>query len=126
MTDIKLKIQQLADVIRNHDLLYYQNDAPEISDADYDALRQEYRALIKGNPQLTPDNDPESSVGSTIASGFKKITHLRPMLSLDNAFDSKDISNFDERIHRFLNLDVSTPAEYVVEMKIEGLSCAIR
>lgn len=126
MTDIKLKIQQLAGVIRNHDLLYYQNDAPEISDADYDALRQEYRALIKGNPQLTPDNDPESSVGSTIASGFKKITHLRPMLSLDNAFDSKDISNFDERIHRFLNLDVSTPAEYVVEMKIDGLSCAIR
>lgn len=126
MNDIKTKIRQLADTIRYHDRLYYQNDAPEISDADYDALRKEYRELIKGNPQFIPDNDPESKVGLTVAAGFKKITHLKPMLSLDNAFDSDDIINFDERVHRFLNLDFADPIQYVVEMKIDGLSCAVR
>lgn len=126
MTDIKTKIQQLADTIRYHDQQYYQNDAPEISDAEYDALRYQYRELISSHPDLISENDPESNVGSAISSGFKKIIHLRPMLSLDNAFDSSDISNFDERIHRFLNLDLAVPTEYVVEMKIDGLSCAIR
>ena len=126
MTDIQTKIQQLADAIRHHDALYYENDAPEISDAGYDALRQEYRDLIKQYPEFVPDNDPESRVGSAATTGFKKITHLKPMLSLDNAFDTDDILSFDERIHRFLNLDFSAPVEYVSELKIDGLSCAVR
>lgn len=126
MTDIQTKIQQVADTLRHHDKMYYENDAPEISDAEYDVLRQEYRDLIQQYPQFVPDNDPESRVGSAVVTGFKKITHLKPMLSLDNAFDSNDILNFDERIHRFLNLDFSTPVEYAAELKIDGLSCALR
>ncbi|MDP3641037.1 MAG: NAD-dependent DNA ligase LigA, partial [Alphaproteobacteria bacterium] len=126
MTDIQTKIQQLADTIRHHDRLYYENDAPEILDAEYDVLRQEYRDLIKQYPQFIPDNDPESHVGSATTNGFKKVTHLKPMLSLDNAFDTDDSLSFDERVHRFLNLDFSVPMEYIAELKIDGLSCAVR
>ncbi len=126
MTEVQTKIQQLADTLRHHDKLYYENDAPEISDAEYDVLRQEYRALIKQYPQFIPDNDPERNVGSAVVAGFKKVTHLKPMLSLDNAFDSDDILSFDERVHRFLNLDFSVPVEHVAELKIDGLSCAVR
>lgn len=126
MTDTKTKIQQLADAICHHDQLYYEKDAPEISDAEYDALRQEYRALIAAYPDLVPENDPEQKVGSLAASGFKKVAHLKAMLSLDNAFDSDDILSFDERVHRFLNMDPSVPIEYVAELKIDGLSAALR
>lgn len=125
-SNIKLRIQQLADEIHHHDTLYYQQDAPEISDAEYDALRQEYRKLIAEHPDLIPENDPERKVGSIGNTGFKKVTHLKPMLSLDNAFSLEDILNFDERIHRFLNLEFSKPIQYVVELKIDGLSAAIR
>lgn len=126
MTDTKTKIQQLADTIQHHDQLYYEKDAPEISDAEYDALRQEYRALIAAYPDLVPENDPEQKVGSLAASGFKKVTHLKAMLSLDNAFDSDDILSFDERVHRFLNIDNSVPIAYVAELKIDGLSAALQ
>lgn len=123
---IKAEIQQLADKILYHDKLYYQQDAPEISDAEYDVLRQQYRDLVAKYPELRPDNDPERKVGTDVAAGFKKITHLKPMLSLDNAFNTEDILSFDERIHRFLNLNSVVPVEYVTELKIDGLSAAIR
>lgn len=125
-SDIKLKIQNLANEIHRHDKLYYQHDAPEISDATYDALRQEYRNLIKQYPQFIPKNDPEKSIGISDITGFKKVNHLKPMLSLDNAFTPEDIFNFDERIHRFLNLEVSRPIQYIAELKIDGLSAALR
>jgi DNA ligase (NAD+) len=125
-SDIKHKLQELADTIQRHDMLYYQQDAPEISDAEYDVLRHEYRKLLAEYPEFKPDNDPESNVGSATSVGFKKIIHLKPMLSLDNAFSTEDIVEFDERVHRFLNLDPSIPIEYVAELKIDGLSAAIR
>lgn len=124
--NIKLKIQNLADEIHHHDKLYFQQDSPEISDAEYDALRQEYRKLIKQYPKFIPANDPEKAVGVPDITGFKKVTHLKPMLSLDNAFTMEDILNFDERIHRFLNLEISRPIQYVAELKIDGLSAALR
>lgn len=126
MNTIKTQIQNLADQIEHHNRLYYQNDAPEISDAEYDDLRKEYRKLIEEYPQFAPTNDPEQTVGSTLTGGFKKVTHLKPMLSLDNAFDTGDINDFDARIHRFLNVPQSTPVEFVAELKIDGLSGAVR
>lgn len=126
MNTIQTHIQQLAEQINYHNELYYQNDAPEISDATYDELRKEYRKLIQQYPQFIPQNDPERTVGAAPTSGFEKIKHLKPMLSLDNAFDALDIKDFDVRIHRFLNLSVSAPIEYVAELKIDGLSGAVR
>lgn len=126
MNPIQTQIQQLADQIEYHNRLYYLNDAPEISDAEYDALRKEYQKLIEQYPQFIPLNDPEQTVGATATSGFKKVTHLKPMLSLDNAFDTQDIKDFDARIRRFLNLSPLEPVEYVAELKIDGLSGAVR
>jgi len=125
-SDIKLKIQNLANEIHRHDKLYYQHDAPEISDAEYDVLRQDYRNLIRQYPMFIPENDPEKAVGAPLITRFKKVTHLKPMLSLDNAFTPEDIFNFDERIHRFLNLEASRPIQYIAELKIDGLSAALR
>lgn len=126
MTNTKARIQQLANKINYHNRLYYQQDAPEISDAEYDALRKEYRELIEQYPQITPENDPEHTVGAAPTARFKKITHLKPMLSLDNAFDARDVVDFDARIHRFLNMSSTAPVEYVAELKIDGLSGALR
>lgn len=125
-TEIKRKLEQLADTIRHHDMQYYQHDAPEISDAEYDRLRQHYHDLVTQYPDLRPDNDPDRQVGAPTAEGFKKTLHLKPLLSLDNAFNETDILRFDERIHRFLNLSAATPIEYVAELKIDGLSAAVR
>lgn len=124
--EIKEKLQVLSDAIRHHDELYYQKDMPEITDAEYDALRQAYKELKHAHPHLAPMNDPESTVGSVASSKFKKVAHLKPMLSLDNAFSTEDIFAFDERVHRFLNMAPAENIQYVAELKIDGLSAAVR
>ncbi len=124
--DIKEDIHDLANKILYHNDRYYQDDSPEISDAEYDTLRKKYQLLILEHPNLTPKNNPETLVGAPIVKRFKKSLHLKPMLSLDNAFSDDDIISFDERIHRFINLSQEHPVEYVAELKIDGLSLAVR
>jgi DNA ligase (NAD+) len=128
LTDIEASAElvDLAKRIRHHDILYHQKDAPEISDADYDDLRNRYRRLLAEFPHLKPSFDPESRVGSPPAAGFSKVTHAIPMLSLSNAFSEEDVRDFAERIRKFLQLPENTALEFVAEPKIDGLSCSLR
>ena len=119
-------LADLARQIAHHDALYHQKDAPEISDADYDALRQRYRELLAAFPHLKPENDPEARVGAAPVAGFSKVAHAVPMLSLANAFTAADVVEFVERIQRFLQLPEETVPEFMAEPKIDGLSCSLR
>lgn len=120
------EIARLSDDIRAHDIRYYQKDAPSVSDAAYDALRQRLEALERQFPELLRSDSPTQKVGAAAADGFKKITHTVPMLSLANAFDAEDVAEFIARVRRFLELDEQTPVELVCEPKIDGLSFSAR
>src|ERR1700761_7346017 len=119
------EMAKLAAEIHHHDELYHQKDAPEISDAAYDKLRNRYRELREEFPHLAPKNDPEKKVGAAPAAAFSKVTHAMPMLSLNNAFSDEDIEDFIAGIRRFLKLDDKDLA-FMAEPKIDGLSCSIR
>jgi DNA ligase (NAD+) len=120
------EMARLAKDIRRHDALYHQKDAPEISDADYDALRERYRELHKQFPHLAPKDDPEKKVGAAPAAGFSKVAHAVPMLSLNNAFKDEDIEDFIAGIRRFLKLSDDEDIAFMAEPKIDGLSCSLR
>jgi DNA ligase (NAD+) len=128
LTDIEAaaELAELAHQIARHDVQYHQKDAPEITDAAYDGLRNRYRALLVKYPHLKPANDPESRVGAAPAAGFGKVMHAIPMLSLSNAFTEEDIREFVTRIRRFLQLPEDTMPEFMAEPKIDGLSCSLR
>src|SRR5215510_11946507 len=104
----KAELKRLAAEIAAHDKRYYQDDAPTISDADYDALRQRNAAIEGRFPDLVRPDSPSMRVGAAPAAAFAKVTHLKPMLSLDNAFDEEDVRDFVARVRRFLKLDAST------------------
>jgi len=120
------ELKRLAREIGRHDKLYYQDAAPEISDADYDALRQRNDAIEARFPELIRPDSPSQRVGAAPASGFRKVRHAVPMLSLQNAFDDDDVADFFGRIRRFLGLDADEPIEIVGEPKIDGLSATLR
>ena len=124
----KAELVRLAREIRRHDSLYHGQDKPEISDAEYDALRVAYRGLRAQFPEQAPADDPEQKVGHTPQQGFGKVTHQVPMLSLDNAFSTEDVADFIGRIHRFLGWknDTAQPLDFMAEPKIDGLSCSLR
>ncbi|MDD5587456.1 MAG: NAD-dependent DNA ligase LigA [Alphaproteobacteria bacterium] len=124
--EAKAEMAALAKQIAHHDVLYHQKDAPEISDAEYDALRVRYRALREAFPELAPKDDPEKRVGAAPAAAFSKVKHAVPMLSLNNAFNDEDIFDFVERIRRFLQLPDDKPLPFMAEPKIDGLSASLR
>ena len=101
---------------------YHQQDAPEISDADYDALRRRNAAIEARFPELIRADSPSSRVGGAPESGFAKVRHRVPMLSLDNAFDAEEFAEFCARARRFLGLAADAPLAFVAEPKIDGLS----
>ena len=109
-----------------HDVAYYQNDDPDISDANYDALRLRNQAIEERFPDLKRADSPSDKVGVTPESGFGKIQHSVPMLSLGNAFNVQDLEDFDTRIRRFLSLDEAETISYTSEPKIDGLSASLR
>lgn len=124
--DAKVKHSDLVKEIRHHDALYYQNDSPEISDAEYDVLRAELVALEKKYPNLVTKDSPTQTIGAKPARGFSKVKHSVPMLSLSNVFSEEELSDFLTRIRKFLGLSDEDVVEIVAEPKIDGLSCAIR
>jgi DNA ligase (NAD+) len=120
------ELEALADAIAAHDLRYHQQDDPEISDADYDALKRRNAALEAAFPHLIRENSPSVRVGAARAEQFSSVEHGVPMLSLDNAFADSEAEDFDARIRRFLRIDASETVGYTAEPKIDGLSCSIR
>lgn len=118
--------EQIGAELAEHDRRYYQDDAPTISDAEYDALRQRYNALEAEYPTLKTAESASEKVGAAPSSKFGKITHAVPMLSLSNAFAEADVADFVGRIRRFLDWSESKPIRFTAEPKIDGLSCSIR
>ena len=117
------RVDELRQEIRRHEELYYVQAAPEISDADFDRLMNELKALEAAHPELQTPDSPTQRVGGRPAEGFAQVEHLQPMLSLDNAYNEEELRAFDERVRKGLSLDQSPG--YVAELKIDGLSMAL-
>jgi DNA ligase (NAD+) len=119
------RIAALREAIRHHERLYYEHDSPEISDAEFDALMRELRALEAEYPDLVTPDSPTQRVGGVPAASFDTVRHLVPMLSLDNAYSDDELRAFDERVRRGLGLADGAAVAYVAELKIDGLSIAL-
>jgi DNA ligase (NAD+) len=119
------ELARLAEALQRANLAYHRDDRPEISDADYDALKRRNAELEAAFPHLKRDDSPTDEVGAPLAEGFRKVTHRVRMLSLANAFDEADIADFDAQVRGFLNLG-DTDVAYTAEPKIDGLSLSLR
>src|SRR5436190_13087882 len=119
------ELARLADELAAHDLRYYPDEAPAISDAEYDVLKRRNAEIEARFPHLVRDNSPSLRVGAARAEKFSAVVHGTPMLSLDNAFSDEEAVEFDARVRRFLKLGDETVA-YTAEPKIDGLSASLR
>ncbi|MBZ9647127.1 NAD-dependent DNA ligase LigA [Sphingobium sp. 3R8] len=124
--DAANRLMRLAREVAKHNRLYHDQDAPEISDADYDALIRENNALEAAFPQLIRADSPNAQIGATATSALKKVPHAVRMMSLDNGFSDEDIGEFLARVRRFLALPDDAPLALTAEPKIDGLSCSLR
>jgi len=115
--DIQQRIERLRQLIRHHGYLYYVLDAPEVSDAEYDALMNKLRELEGAHPELITPDSPTQRVGGQVQEQFSKVRHPAPILSLGNAFNSDEVRSWHERLLRLL--PSGTPLQFVVEPKID-------
>src|SRR3979409_597061 len=111
----KVEHMRLALEAEGHDKRYYQDDAPDITDAEYDALRQRYNAIEKRFPEFVTSDSPSQKVGAAPSGRFKKVRHAIAMLSLDNAFAEEDVVDFVGRIQRFLKLGADDSIDFSAE-----------
>jgi DNA ligase (NAD+) len=116
------RVEKLRTELRRHEHLYHVLDAPEISDAEYDALMNELKKLEREHPELVTTDSPTQRVGGKPAEGFKKVAHSRPMLSLDNAYSEEELADWDRRVHELAS---DLLVEYTTELKLDGLSVAL-
>lgn len=119
------RVKELHRLIHHHNERYYQLDAPEISDAEYDALLRELQLLESRYPELLTADSPTQRVGAAPLSKFEPAQHEVPMLSLSNVFDEKALGDFDRRVHERLGLPGSQPITYVAEPKLDGLAVSL-
>jgi DNA ligase (NAD+) len=128
MTDAEAaaELERLAGEIARHNRLYHDQDSPEISDAEFDALVRENAALEAQFPHLVRHDSPSAQVGATPSGALAKVRHALPMLSLDNAFSGEEVADFLGRVRRFLSLPESAEVKLTAEPKIDGLSCSLR
>jgi DNA ligase (NAD+) len=124
--DAAAELAQLAAEIARHNALYHTDDAPEISDADYDALVRRNAAIEAAFPLLIRADSPARQIGAAPAAHLAKVAHARPMFSLDNAFDAQEVGEFVGRIRRYLSLGDADAVALTAEPKIDGLSCSLR
>ena len=120
------RVAELRSEIARHNKLYFELDSPQISDADYDRLMQELKALERQHPELITPQSPTQRVGGQPAGKFAKVRHSVPMLSLANALADEDVIDFVERIRRFLKLGSGVQIDFTAEPKIDGLSLSLR
>jgi DNA ligase (NAD+) len=125
-TEAAAELERLAAEIARHNRLYHTDDAPEISDADYDALVRRNAALEAQFPDLVREDSPSRQVGAAPAAFLAKVRHALPMLSLDNAFSEEEVADFLARVRRFLSLAEDAELALTAEPKIDGLSCSLR
>jgi DNA ligase (NAD+) len=122
----KVELKRLALELEGHDRRYYQDDAPSVTDAEYDALRQRYNAIERRFPEFVSSDSPSQKIGVQPSGRFAKVRHAVPMLSLDNAFAEQDVLDFAARIRRFLKLGDDDSIGFSAEPKIDGLSMSLR
>ncbi len=120
------ELARLARVLNRANELYHTQDAPEISDAEYDALKQRNAKIEARFPELKRNDSPSDSVGARPSEGFTKVTHAVRMMSLGNAFDEEDVIDFDQSIRKYLGLPDGSVLAYTAEPKIDGLSLSLR
>ncbi len=120
------ELDRLASILSRANRLYHGEDAPEISDAEYDELKRRNAEIENKFPHLKRADSPSEQVGSRPADGFSKVTHAIRMMSLGNAFDDADVADFDRSIRKYLGLDMADPLAYTAEPKIDGLSLSLR
>jgi len=125
-TEAKKDLEWLASEIAAHDRRYYLDDAPSVSDAQYDELRKRNAAIEARFPELVRPDSPSQRVGARPSGKFAKVVHSVPMLSLDNAFDDEDVADFVARVRRFLGMKESAELAFTAEPKIDGLSASLR
>ena len=116
------EIERLREKIRHHEYLYYVNDDPEISDAQFDKLMVQLKKLEAENPKLATPDSPTQRVGGVAREGFQQVRHKTPMVSLDNAFSFDELANFDRRVRELTGRE---KVEYVTEHKFDGLSMSL-
>jgi len=119
------ELKRLGEAIRSADAAYYQADAPELTDADYDVLRVRLAEIEAKFPELKREDSPSEAVGASPVGAFGKVKHLKPMLSLDNMFSDEEVTDFIARVRRFLNLKADEEVAITAEPKIDGLSCSL-
>src|SRR3954470_16484940 len=119
----KAKAEALREQLRYHENRYYVLDDPEISDAEYDLLMRELKALEEKHPELITPESPTQRVGGKPREGFVKVPHSSPMLSLDNAYNEEELRAWERRVHEFSG---RKDVDYVCELKLDGLSMALR
>jgi len=125
-TQARREHARLGEEIAAHDKRYYTEDAPIVSDAEYDALRLRYEALEAAFPELATPDSLTKKVGATPSEKFAKIRHRVPVLSLGNIFSEEEVAEFVARVRRFLGLSPDAPLAITAEPKIDGLSCSLR
>ncbi len=122
----KAELARLAELLEQANRAYHTDDAPDITDADYDALKRRNAEIEARFPALKRQDSPSDQVGAAPAEGFSKVTHAVAMLSLSNAFEDADVGEFDGRVRKYLGLSADASVAYTAEPKIDGLSLSLR